>query len=73
MVLQKKPKMSLLELLESYAGGSVPEVAIQTRPPTPLPIHTSLLELADKKRKWDKKGKDVVEEGKVIPSKDLEP
>ena len=29
--------------------------------------------LVDKKRKWDKKGKEVSEEGEVIPSKELEP
>lgn len=73
MVLQRKTKTSLLELLKSYAGGSIPKVAIQTRPPTPLPLHTSPSESADKKRKQDKKGKKVVEEGEVIPFKELEP
>ena len=73
MVLQRKPKTSLLELLESHARRLVPEVAVQTRPPTPLPTHTSQLEPTDKKRKWDWKGKDVVEEGEVVPSKELEP
>jgi len=73
MVLQRKPKTSLLELLESHVVGSVPEVAIQTRPPTPLLVHTSVLEPTNKKRKWDRKGNDVVEKGKVISSKELEP
>ena len=73
MVLQRKTKTSLLELLKSYAEGSIPKVAIQTLPPTPLPLHTSPSELADKKRKQDKKGKKVVEEGEVIPFKELEP
>ena len=73
MVLQRKPKMSLLELLESHLVGSVPEVAVQTQPPTPLLVHTSVLELANKKRKWDRKGNDVVEKGEVISSKELEP
>lgn len=70
MVLQRKQKTSLLELLESHAEGSVPEVAIQTKPPTPFPTHTSEPNPANKKRKWDQKGKDVVEEGKVIPFKE---
>lgn len=51
IMLQRKPKTSLLELLESQAGGLVPEVVVQTRPPTPLPAHTSQPEPADKKRK----------------------
>ena len=37
MVLQRKAKTSLLELLESHVRGTVPKVAIQTKHPTPLP------------------------------------
>lgn len=59
--------MSILELLESHAGGSVPEVAVQTKPPTSLLAHTSQPDPAEEKRKQDRKGKDVVEEGEVIP------
>lgn len=73
MVLQRKPNISLLKLLESHAWGYVLEVAIQTRPPTPFPIHTSRYELADKKKKQDRKGKEVAEEGEVVPFKELEP
>lgn len=73
MVLQCKQKTILLELLESHAGGSTPEMAIQTRPSTPLLIHTTPFEPADKKRKRDKKGKEVSKEGEVIPSKEFEP
>ena len=73
MVLQRRKNTSLLELLESYARGFTPKVAIQNGPPTPLPTHTSPLEQADKKRKRDKKGKEVSEEGEVVPSKELEP
>ena len=51
----------------------MPEVAIQTKPPTPLPAHSSQPNLADKKRKQDRKGKDIVEEGEVVPSKEPEP
>ena len=55
MVLQRKSKTSLFELFEPYAGGTVPEVAIQTRPPTPLPVHFSQPDLA--------KEKDIVKKG----------
>ena len=72
MVLQHKSKTSLLELLESHARGMVHEVAIQTRPPT-LPTHSSQPNLTNKKRKQDQNGKDIVEEGEIIPSKELEP
>lgn len=63
----------MLELLESHIRGPVPDVTIQTRPPTTLPAHTSPSKPANKKMKWDKKGKDVVGEGEVIPLKKLEP
>ena len=53
MVLQRKAKTSLLELLKSHAGGIVPEVAIQTKPPTPLPAQTSQPDPTGKKMKWD--------------------
>lgn len=59
MVLQRKKNTSLLELLETHVGGFTPKVAIQTRPLTPLLAHTSFFEPADKRRKWDKKDKEV--------------
>lgn len=68
-----KKNTSLLQLLESHARGFTPEVAIQTRPLTPLPTHNSLSKPADKKKKRDKKGKEVSEEGEVVPIKELEP
>ena len=71
MVLQRRKKTSLFELLESYARRSTLEVAAQPWPLTPLPTHTSPLEQIDKKRK--RKGKDVFKEGGVVPSKELEP
>lgn len=43
MVLQRKSNTTLLELLESHTRGSVLEVVVQTRPPTPLPAHSSQL------------------------------
>ena len=72
-MLHRKAKRSLLELLESHEGGIVLEVAIQTKPSTPLLAQTSQPDPADKKRKRDLKGKDVAEEGEVIPSKKPEP
>ena len=51
MVQQRKPKTSLLELLKSHTRGSMPEVAVQTRPFTPLPVHTSPSKPTEKKRK----------------------
>ena len=57
MVLHRKKNTSLLELLESHVGGSTPEVAIQPRPPTPLPTHSSSFEQLEKKRKRKKKRK----------------
>ena len=47
--------------------------AIQTRSPTPFPVHTSPSKPADKKRKQDKKGKEVAKEGEVISLKSLSP
>ena len=49
------------------------EVAIQTKPSTPLPTQTSQPDPANKKRKRDLKGKDVAKEGEVIPSKEIDP
>ena len=51
----------------------MPEVVIQTKPPTPFPAHPSQLDLADKKRKRDQKGQDVVEEREVVPFKEPKP
>ena len=48
MVPQRKQKTNLFELLESHVGGSVLEVAVQPRPLTPIPTHTSPFEPADK-------------------------
>ena len=72
MVHQRK-NTSLLKQLESCAGGSTPEVAIQSQPPTPLPTRTSPTEPLKKKWKREKKGKEASEEGEVAPSKDLKP
>lgn len=39
----------------------------------PLPSRTSPIELLEKKRKRDKKGKETLEEGEIQPTKDQEP
>ena len=49
------------------------EKAIQTKPLTPPSAQASQLDLVDKKRMRDQKGKKVVEEGKGLPSKECEP
>ena len=72
MVIQRKSRSSLLNLLESHAGGNVPKKAIQTKPSTPPFTQASQLDLANKKRKMDQKGKEVVEEGKGLPSKEVD-
>lgn len=72
MVLQCKKNTSLLELLESHAGGSTPEVVVQTQPLTPLPTHISPSEQPKKKIKREKKRKETSKEGEMAP-KDLEP
>ncbi|KAL0004380.1 hypothetical protein SO802_011941 [Lithocarpus litseifolius] len=73
MVLQRK-NTSLLALLESHTGWTMPEVAVNPRPTTPLPSWASPAEALEKKRKMDKKdGKKISEEGKIQPSKDQEP
>lgn len=64
---------NLLTLLETHVEGSIPDMAIQRRPPTPLLTHTSHPEHADKKRKRDGKGKNVEKEREVILFKEPEP
>lgn len=71
MVLQHKKNTSLLKLLESNVGGSTLKVVVQPQPPTPLPTHTSPSEQPEKKRKIEKKGKEVFEECEIA-FKDLE-
>ena len=73
MVLQRKTRSSLLDLLESHAGGNMPKKAIQTKPPTPPNTQAPQHDPVDKKRKRDQKGKEVMEEGKGLPSKEVEP
>lgn len=72
MVLQRK-NTSLLKLLESHTGGSIPKVAVHPWPTTPLPSYISPAEPLEKKRKREKKGKEASEKGDIPPPKYLEP
>ena len=72
MGLQRKPKMSLLDLLESHAGRNALEKAVQLKPATLPSTQVSQIDPADKKRKWDQKGKEVMEERRNLPSKEAE-
>ena len=70
MVLQHKKNTSLFELLESHAGGSTLEVAIQPRPPTPHHTRTSPSKQLEKKWKREKK---YLKRAKLLILKTLSP
>ena len=73
MVLQRK-NTSLLELLESHAGGTTLEVVVNPRLSTPLPSQISPTEPPKKKRKIYKKlRKEMSKEGEIHPIKDQDP
>ena len=55
--------------MESQAGGKALEAVDQAKHPSLPTPHDPQLELADKKRKWEQKWKDVMEEGRGVPSK----
>ena len=58
--------------MESWAGGNASEKANQSKPPALPSTQTFQLEPADKKRKWDQKGKKVMDERRRSPSKEAE-
>ena len=68
MGIQRKPRSTLQELLESQPGGNAPGKVAQTRLPTSPPTQPLRLELVDLKREREQKGKEVVEGGKTHPS-----
>lgn len=72
MGIQRKPRLTLQELLESQPGGNALRMATQTRLPTPPPTQPLRSDLADHMRKREQKGKKVVERGKTHPSKEVE-
>ena len=55
----------LLAQLTAHAGGSSPAVAMTPHPPTPVAIHASHVDAANKKRKWGQgsKGSEDAEKG----------
>ena len=69
MGIQRKPKSSLLDLIESQPGRDAPVKAAQTKPPTPLPALPFQHGSADLKRKRESKGKEVMDASKSHPLK----
>ena len=70
MGIQRKPRSTLQELLESQPGGNMLGKVAQTRLPTPPPALPFRPKLADLKRKKVLKGKEVVEVGKTHHSQE---
>ena len=70
MGIQRKPRSTLQELLESQPGENTPEKATQTRLPTPSPTQPLRLEPIDLKGKREQKGTEVVEGEKTHPSQE---
>ena len=59
--------------MESQAGGKAPKVAGQAKHPSLPTLYDPQPKLANKKRKREQKGKDVMEEGRGVPPKENEP
>ena len=73
MVIERRLP-ELLSLLESHARTTMPEVPVNPRPLTPTLPAPAQIELADKKRKRNKRGgKGVVEEGEIQEDSPPEP
>ena len=73
MGIQRKQKSTLLDLLKSQPGRDAPNKAPHIRLPTPLPALPSQVNLTDRKRKREDKGKEVMEGGKNRPPRETEP
>ena len=73
MVLQRNTRSSLLEIMESQAGGKASKVVGQAKHPFLSPPQDTQPEPVDKKKKWEQKGKGVMEEGRGVPPKEIEP
>ena len=73
MEIQRKPRSTLQELLESQPGRDVPGKAAQTKLPTPPPNQTPRADPVDHKRKRVEKGKEVVEIRGTHPFQEVEP
>ena len=73
MGIERRPRGSLLEMMESQARNKAPETANQAKL-LPLPIsHDTHEEAVDKKRKREIRGKEVIEEGRDVSSKETGP
>ena len=70
--IQRKPKSSLMDLIESQSGRNAPVKTAQTKCPTP-PLGLPLLPgPAGLKRKRESKGKEVVDASKSLPPQEDE-
>ena len=65
MGIQRKPKSSLLDLIESQPGRDAPGKVTHSNPPTPP--HALPFQTADLKRKREQKGKEVMGAGQTLP------
>ena len=65
MGIQRKPKSSLLDLIESQLGRDAPRKVTYTKPPIPPPALPS--QMVDLKRKREQKGKEVMGAGQTLP------
>jgi len=70
MGIQRKPRSTLQELLESQLGRDAPTKTLHTRLPTPPPTHPLRTDPVDLKRKRDNKGNEVMEGGKNLPPRE---
>lgn len=69
MGIQCRARTSLHDLLKSQARGNIPKKIAQPQSSTLPSTHTSQADPADKKRKRDPKGKEVVEERRTVQSR----
>ena len=65
MGIQRKPKSSLLDLIESQPGRDASGKVTHTKPPTRPPAMPS--QTADLKRKREQKEKEVIGVGQTLP------
>ena len=70
--IQRKSRTSLIEIMESQSEGKAPEVAGQAKHPSLPTPHDHQPNPANKKRKREQKRKDVIEEGRGVPPKEIE-
>jgi len=68
MGIQRKPKFSLLDLIESQPRRDASGKAAQTKPPTPSPALPS--QVANLKRKSEPKGKEALGVGQTLPPRE---